>query len=57
MNCAKAKEYGWTAAHLVEEGMKVPGTPASQHQIRHLRELRDVFPQFFKSKNETSKEV
>lgn len=50
-NCAKAKEIGWTAAHLVEEGVKIPETPASQYQIRHLRELRDVYPQFFKSRS------
>lgn len=48
-NCAKAKELGWTVAHLVEEGLKVPETPASQYQIQHLQELRSVFPQFFKS--------
>ncbi|PNY26063.1 Uncharacterized protein TCAP_03999 [Tolypocladium capitatum] len=48
-NCVEAKEVGWTAAHLVEEDLPVPRTPASQHQIRHLRELRDIYPQFFKS--------
>lgn len=48
-NCVGAKEIGWTAAHLVEEGLQVPRTPASQHQIRHLQELRGIFPQFFKS--------
>lgn len=48
-NCVGAKEIGWTAAHLVEEGLTVPRTPASQYQIRHLEELRDVYPQFFRS--------
>ncbi|KAK5998458.1 hypothetical protein PT974_00837 [Cladobotryum mycophilum] len=48
-NCVQAKEFGWTAAHLVEEGVQIPKTAASQHQIRHLRELRQVYPQFFKS--------
>ncbi|KAL6860148.1 putative suppressor of disruption of TFIIS [Amphichorda felina] len=48
-NCAKAKELGWNVAHLVEEGAKAPETPASQYQIKHLRELRSTFPQFFKS--------
>lgn len=48
-NCAKAKDLGWNVAHLVEEGLKVPETPASQFQIQHLRELRTCFPQFFKS--------
>ncbi|CAM1511394.1 Fc.00g089070.m01.CDS01 [Cosmosporella sp. VM-42] len=51
LNCSKAKEFGWTAAHLVEEGVQVPKTQASQYQIRHLTELRDVYPQFFKSKS------
>ncbi|OAQ99471.1 hypothetical protein LLEC1_02044 [Akanthomyces lecanii] len=49
MNCKNAQAYGWTAAHLVEEGIKEPSTKASQFQIRHLRELRDIYPQFFKS--------
>ncbi len=49
MNCKNAQAYGWTAAHLVEEGIKEPSTKASQFQIKHLRELRDIYPQFFKS--------
>ncbi|KAI8262191.1 hypothetical protein K4K53_012368 [Colletotrichum sp. SAR 10_77] len=48
-NCKSAEELGWTAAHLVEEDLPVPETKASTHQIRHLRELRDAYPQFFKS--------
>ncbi|UKZ84924.1 uncharacterized protein TrAFT101_000808 [Trichoderma asperellum] len=48
-NCAAAKKLGWTAAHLVEEDIPVPKIQASQYQIRHLRELRQVYPQFFKS--------
>ncbi|GJC87582.1 uncharacterized protein ColLi_10420 [Colletotrichum liriopes] len=48
-NCKSASELGWTAAHLVEEGLPVPKAKASQFQIRHLRELRDVYPEFFKS--------
>jgi pyrimidine and pyridine-specific 5'-nucleotidase len=51
LNCSKAQEYGWTVAHLVEEGLPVPKTQASPYQIRHLRELRTTFPQFFKSTN------
>ncbi|KAI4603206.1 hypothetical protein KJ359_005999 [Pestalotiopsis sp. 9143b] len=46
-NCKSAKELGWTAVHLVEEGVQVPRTQASQYQIRHLEELRNVFAQFF----------
>ncbi|KAG5927936.1 hypothetical protein E4U42_001528 [Claviceps africana] len=48
INCTNAKDFGWTAAHLVEESLATPDQPASQHQIRHLRELRDIWPQFFK---------
>ncbi|KAL7822875.1 pyrimidine 5-nucleotidase [Trichoderma gracile] len=48
-NCAAAKKLGWTAAHLVEEDVPAPKVQASQYQIRHLRELRQVYPQFFKS--------
>ncbi|KAF6841954.1 pyrimidine 5'-nucleotidase [Colletotrichum plurivorum] len=51
LNCQKAQEYDWNVAHLVEEGLPVPSRQASKHQIRHLRELRDAFPQFFKSRN------
>ncbi|CAK7221129.1 Putative suppressor of disruption of TFIIS [Sporothrix curviconia] len=49
INCKGAKELGWTAAHLVEEGVSPPRTPASQFQIRTLDELRTVYPQLFKS--------
>jgi pyrimidine and pyridine-specific 5'-nucleotidase len=49
LNCVKAKEFGWTTAHLVEEGVPIPATQASQFQIRHITELRDIYPQFFKS--------
>ncbi|KAL7899173.1 Haloacid dehalogenase-like hydrolase domain-containing protein [Trichoderma sp. SZMC 28014] len=48
-NCAAAKKLGWTAAHLVEEDVPAPKMQASQYQIRHLRELRQIYPQFFKS--------
>ncbi|KAI1344607.1 pyrimidine 5'-nucleotidase [Xylariaceae sp. FL0016] len=48
-NCVAARTMGWTAVHLVEEGITVPPTPASQHQIRQIEDLRNTFPQFFKS--------
>jgi pyrimidine and pyridine-specific 5'-nucleotidase len=48
LNCDKATEFGWTVAHLVEEGVPIPEKQASQYQIRHLRELRSVYSQFFK---------
>lgn len=47
-NCKKAEELGWTVAHLVEEGVKSPRTPACKFQISHLEELRTAFPQCFK---------
>lgn len=50
MNCCKAQELGWTVAHLVEEGLPVPEKQASQYQIKSILELRDTFPQFFKSR-------
>ena len=49
LNCRKATEFGWSVAHLVEEGIQSPPTPASKFQITHLNELRTAFPQFFKS--------
>lgn len=49
INCKSARELGWTAAHLVEEGVTPPRTPASQFQISTLSELRTVYPQLFKS--------
>ena len=48
-NCQKAQSIGWTVAHLVEEGLATPRTQASKYQIRHLKELRSLFPEFFKS--------
>ncbi|RYO74008.1 hypothetical protein DL764_011015 [Monosporascus ibericus] len=50
-NCVGAKDIGWTAAHLVEEGLPEPKIKASQYQIRHLEELRTIYPQFFKPAN------
>jgi pyrimidine and pyridine-specific 5'-nucleotidase len=49
LNCRKAEELGWTTAHLVEEGYTPPAQKPCKYQIRHLNELRDLFPQFFKS--------
>lgn len=50
-NCVGAKDAGWTAIHFVEEGLSVPDTQASQHQIRHLEELRSLYPDFFSVRN------
>ena len=49
MNTKAAQALGWTAAHYVEPSELLPATPASQYQIRSLEELRDIFPQFFKT--------
>ncbi|KAI1458978.1 Haloacid dehalogenase-like hydrolase-domain-containing protein [Annulohypoxylon moriforme] len=47
-NCRGAHEFGWTAIHLVEEGLPVPPSQASKHQIQSLEELRKLFPYFFR---------
>ncbi|KAE8444511.1 hypothetical protein EG329_000495 [Mollisiaceae sp. DMI_Dod_QoI] len=49
LNCRKAEELGWTAAHLVEEGEPLPAEKPCKYQIRHLEELRSLFPKFFKT--------
>ncbi len=49
LNCRKAEELGWTATHLVEEGEPLPVEKPCKYQIRHLEELRSLFPKFFKS--------
>ncbi|KAF5251253.1 hypothetical protein FANTH_3688 [Fusarium anthophilum] len=50
-NCVGAVDAGWTAIHFVEEGLPVPEASASQHQIRHLEELRSLYPDFFRVRN------
>jgi pyrimidine and pyridine-specific 5'-nucleotidase len=49
LNCRKAEELGWNVAHLVEEGERLPKNKPCKFQIRHLEELRNLFPQFFKA--------
>ncbi|PSS25726.1 hypothetical protein M430DRAFT_96410 [Amorphotheca resinae ATCC 22711] len=49
LNCRKAEEIGWNTAHLVEEGEPLPAQKPCKYQIRHLEELRTLFPQFFKN--------
>ncbi|EHL02997.1 hypothetical protein M7I_0968 [Glarea lozoyensis 74030] len=44
-----AEKLGWNTAHLVEEGEPLPAEQPCEYQIRHLTELRKLFPQFFKS--------
>ncbi|KAH8889707.1 pyrimidine 5-nucleotidase [Thozetella sp. PMI_491] len=52
-NCQASQALGWTTAHLVEEGVKPPKTPAAKFQIQHLEELRITFPHLFKSTQPT----
>ncbi|KAI9054977.1 hypothetical protein LZ554_002120 [Drepanopeziza brunnea f. sp. 'monogermtubi'] len=49
LNCTAAEELGWTAVHLAEEGEPLPAVQPCKLQIRHLEELRTLFPQFFKA--------
>ncbi|OJD19832.1 pyrimidine 5'-nucleotidase [Emergomyces pasteurianus Ep9510] len=53
LNCRSAQARGWETVHFVEPHIAPPEAPASKYQIRHLEELRDLFPQFFKSKSST----
>ena len=48
INATGAEKFGWSSVHLVEPNDKPPAKSASRHQIRHLEELRGLFPQFFK---------
>jgi len=54
MNAKGAAELGWNSVHLVERELDLPAVPASQYQVRHLEELRNVFPQFFKESEKAS---
>ena len=51
LNCTAAKKLGWSVAHLVEGSGKYtqPADPNTPIRISNLKELKDVFPQFFKS--------
>ena len=49
INATGAQSFGWTSVHLVEPDADTPAKPASKHQIRHLEELRTLFPQFYKN--------
>jgi pyrimidine and pyridine-specific 5'-nucleotidase len=54
LNCKKAEELGWTTVHLVEEGVHPPAAKPCQYQIKHLDELRALFPQFFSGSKKTT---
>ncbi|KAF3918613.1 hypothetical protein AA313_de0203328 [Arthrobotrys entomopaga] len=48
-NCKGATEFGWTAAHFVEEGLPEPSKMVSKFRVRNLKELRGVYPELFKA--------
>ncbi|PSN71237.1 pyrimidine 5-nucleotidase [Corynespora cassiicola Philippines] len=52
INTKAAYARGWNTAHLLDPTDPEPPHKAAKYQIRSLQELRDIFPQFFKSKNE-----
>jgi len=49
LNCRHAHARGWTAVQLLEPEDPEPPVQAAKYQIRSLEELRDIFPQFFKT--------
>ncbi|KAI9887222.1 MAG: hypothetical protein M1823_000970 [Watsoniomyces obsoletus] len=49
VNCNKAHDLGWTTVHRLEPDDPEPAVKASQYQVRSLEELRELFPQFFKT--------
>jgi len=53
INAKGAQELGWSTAHLIEPGERVPEIPATKFVIRDLEELRQVFPEVFKHEAET----
>ena len=44
-----SKAFGWKTAHLVEPTAKAPPEPLGDFQISNILEVRDVFPEVFKS--------
>jgi pyrimidine and pyridine-specific 5'-nucleotidase len=48
INAKGAQELGWSTAHLIEPGEKIPENPASKFAVRDLEELRLVFPELFR---------
>ncbi|KAI4145405.1 MAG: hypothetical protein L6R39_003809 [Caloplaca ligustica] len=49
LNCRHAQARGWTAVHLLEPDLPEPEERASKYQVRDLKELRSIFPQFFRT--------
>lgn len=55
INTEAAYKRGWHTAHLLDKNDADPPHPACEYQIRSLQQLRDVFPQLFKSTNGNTK--
>jgi pyrimidine and pyridine-specific 5'-nucleotidase len=49
INTKAAYALGWNTVHLLDETDPDPPHPACKYQIRNLVELRNIFPQYFKS--------
>ncbi|MCJ1312093.1 hypothetical protein MMC25_005767 [Agyrium rufum] len=49
LNCKAAQERGWTTVHKIEPEDSEPKAKPAKYCVRHLSELRELFPQFFKS--------
>lgn len=49
INCKAAHERGWKVAHLLDPSDPAPSQQASKYQIRSLMELRNIFPEVFRS--------
>ena len=49
INCRAAHERGWNVAHLLDRNDPTPPQQAGKYQIRSLQELREVFPEVFKT--------
>ncbi|KAF2279216.1 pyrimidine 5-nucleotidase [Westerdykella ornata] len=54
LNTKAAHARGWNAVHLLDDVDPDPPHPACQYHIRHLSQLRTIFPQFFKSTSSNS---
>jgi pyrimidine and pyridine-specific 5'-nucleotidase len=49
LNAKASKALGWKTAHLVEEAATSPPQPVADHQISNILQVRDVFPEVFKT--------
>jgi pyrimidine and pyridine-specific 5'-nucleotidase len=49
INCKAADGRGWKTAHLLDQSDPEPPQSASRYQIRSLQEVRNTFPEVFKT--------